>query len=65
MANSLDQNQARRSLGPDFGPNCLQMISADDISRLRDYSTTIDQTISNTGSPREVWFTSDHRFGHG
>ena len=37
MSNSLDPNQARHSqagqnVGPDLGPNCLQRLTADDIS---------------------------------
>ena len=28
MSNSLDQDQARKYVGPDLGPNCLQMLSA-------------------------------------
>ena len=34
MPNSLDADQARRLVGPDLGPNCLKMLSADDTSRL-------------------------------
>ena len=34
VSNSLDPDQARRFVGPDLGPNCLQRLSADDISRL-------------------------------
>ena len=30
MSNSLDADQARHSVGPDLGPNCLQRLSADD-----------------------------------
>ena len=30
MPNSLDPDQARRLVGPDMGPNCLQKLSADD-----------------------------------
>ena len=30
MSNGLDQDQDRHSVGPDLGPNCLQMLSADD-----------------------------------
>ena len=30
MSNSLDPDQARHSVGPDLGPNCLQRLSADD-----------------------------------
>ena len=32
VANSLDPDQARHSVGPDLGPNCLQKLSADDAS---------------------------------
>ena len=30
MSNSLDPDLARRVVGPDLGPNCLQRLSADD-----------------------------------
>ena len=30
VSNSLDPDQARHSVGPDLGPNCLQNLSADD-----------------------------------
>ena len=30
MSNSLDPDQARHSVGPDLGPNCLQRLLADD-----------------------------------
>ena len=30
VSNSLDIDQARRFVGPDLGPNCLQRLSADD-----------------------------------
>ena len=33
MSSRLDPDQARRVLGPDLGPNCLQKLSADDIRR--------------------------------
>ena len=33
MSNSFDPDQDRHSVGPDLGPNCLQMLSADDKSR--------------------------------
>ena len=35
MSNSLDPDQARRFVGPDLGPHCLQSLSADDTSRQR------------------------------
>ena len=34
VSSSLDQDQARRLVGPDLGPNCLQMSSADNTSRV-------------------------------
>ena len=40
---SLDPDQARRFVGPDLGPNCRQMLSADDTSRQRD--NCLDQTF--------------------
>ena len=33
VSKSLDPEQARYSVGPDLGPNCLQRLSADDTSR--------------------------------
>ena len=33
VSKSLDPDQARYSVGPDLGPNCLQRLSADDTSR--------------------------------
>ena len=33
MSNSLDPDQARRFVGPDLDPNCLQRLSADQNSR--------------------------------
>ena len=30
VSNSLDPDQARHSVGPDLGSNCLQRLSADD-----------------------------------
>ena len=35
MSNSLDPDQARRIVGPDLGPNCLQRFSADGTGRQR------------------------------
>ena len=35
VPNSLDPDQARRFVGPDLRPNCLQSSSADDTSRQR------------------------------
>ena len=33
MSNILDPDQARRFVGPDLDPNCLQKLTADDPSR--------------------------------
>ena len=30
MSNGLEPDQDRRYVGPDLGPNCFQMLSADD-----------------------------------
>ena len=35
MANRLDPDQARRFVGPDPDPTCLQRLSADDTSKQR------------------------------
>ena len=35
MSNRLDPGQARHFVGPDLGPNCLLMLSADDTRRKR------------------------------
>ena len=35
VSNKLDPYQARRYVGSDLGPNCLQMLSADGTSRQR------------------------------
>ena len=34
-SNSLNPGQARQDVRPDLGPNCLQMLSADDTTRQR------------------------------
>ena len=33
VSNSLDPHQARRFVVPDLGPNCLEILSADDTCR--------------------------------
>ena len=43
--NSLDPDQARHSVGPDLGANCLQKLSADDTSRQRVKLTSVSFTI--------------------
>ena len=34
MLNNLDQDQVQTFVGPDLGPNCLQLLSAEDTSVL-------------------------------
>ena len=46
MFNRLDPNQARRFVGPDLDPNCLQKLSADDTSRPWVNAQTIQDTCS-------------------
>ena len=44
VSNSLDQDLARRFVGPDLDPNCLQMLSADDTKRQsQEFQRTVDQ----------------------
>ena len=38
MSNSLDPDQAGRSVGPDLVTNCLQKISADTLRELISYN---------------------------
>ena len=35
VSNGLDPDQVRRFVRPDLGPNCLQLLSADDTSEHR------------------------------
>ena len=35
VSNSLDPDQARHFVGPDLGPNCLQMLSVDSTCKQR------------------------------
>ena len=48
VSNSLDPDQDRQSVGPDLGPNCLQMLSADDTT------TKVFFTVSGSACPAEV-----------
>ena len=41
VSNCLDQDQARLFIGPGLCPNCLQKLSADNISRQRVIKSTI------------------------
>ena len=49
MSNSLDPDQARRFVGPDLGPNCLQRLSADDTIR-QSYNHEISVLITSVSS---------------
>ena len=43
MSNSLNPDQAQRSVGPDLGQNCLQRFSADNTSRQRGAGKELQQ----------------------
>ena len=45
VSNALDQDQARRLVGPDLDPNCLQRLSTDDTCMLRVNTTYIQPAI--------------------
>ena len=48
VSNSLDPDQARRYVGPDLGPNCLQRLSADNKSPLVGKELNTDQLVDTT-----------------
>ena len=52
VSNSLDSNQARRFVGPDLGPNCLQRLSADDTSRQRGKQLVCNATSASRSITR-------------
>ena len=41
VSNIFNPGQVRRFVGPDLGPNCFQMLSADDTSRKRVKISTV------------------------
>ena len=49
MANSLGQNQTPKFVGPDFGPKCLQRLSADDTRRRRFIVDVVTLLVAVTG----------------
>ena len=51
MFNSWDQNMALCFVGPDFGINCLQMLSADDTGKQRVNSMHARIQRGGTGGP--------------
>ena len=48
VSNSLDPDQARQDVGPDPGPKCLQMLSADDALRQKVNKKIRDQNAPLT-----------------
>ena len=46
VSNSLDPDVARRFVGPDLGPDCLQRVSADDTGGQRAHFQTQTSLIS-------------------
>ena len=52
LSNSLDPDQVRHFVWPDLCPNCLQMLPADDTSRLRANSLMDSQAPATC----ESWF---------
>ena len=58
MVNSLDADQARRFVGPDLGPKCLQRLSADNTSRLRVkiYKIQKDEMME-PGTSKHAWWS--------
>ena len=47
MSNSLDPDQARRFVGPDLGPNCLQRLSTEDTGCRETVMVTLMQMMCN------------------
>ena len=45
MSNSLDPDQARHFVGPDQVPNCLQRLSADNVSKELNTKQLVDTTF--------------------
>ena len=48
MSNSLDPDQAQHFVGPDLGPNCLQRLSADNMSPLACKEVNTKQLVGTT-----------------
>ena len=47
VTNSVDPDQDRHSVGPDLVPNCLQRLSADDISQSPPASKGLKQNFAS------------------
>ena len=55
VSNSLDPDQARRSVGPDLVPNCMQKLSADDTRMQRVMGVNIYKGVSTLlGSGKRI-----------
>ena len=54
MSNSLDPDQARRTVGPDLGPNCLPRLSADDTGRQRVNQYKLESVEDRVKSPQKM-----------
>ena len=52
MSKGLDPDQARNSVGPDLGTNCLLRFSADDTGRQRVKQITVQVTSQENASYR-------------
>ena len=57
MSSSLDPDQARHFVGPDLGPNCLQIsrrltspLARRELWSLRFYDSVLDDVLSTVGS---------------
>ena len=47
MSNDLDLDQDRRSVGSNLGPNCLQILSADDKSMEREKIEILPRVVES------------------
>ena len=59
MSNSFDPDQARYSVGPDLGPNCLQRSTADDkiLSSFQGCEWLTSPAVQHTDDPESSLFT--------
>ena len=68
MSNSLDPDQARHIVGPDLGPNCLQMLSCSrqQMSPLADlFGLMLNVPVNSYGHAGMGQFTLNHTFFQG
>ena len=50
VSNTLDPDQGRHSVGPDLGPNCLQMLSTNNKSRCEEGNSKSNQNYDRQTS---------------